>query len=51
MLTKNNEIFDLAKKNVKKETIFIIQKKKIFVCELPDVYTSNKQTFCPASCL
>ena len=30
MLTKNNEIFDLAKKNVKKETIFIIKKKKKF---------------------
>ena len=31
--------------------IFIIQKIMIFVCELPDVYTSNNQTLCPASCL
>ena len=31
--------------------IFIIQKIIIFVFELPDVYTLNNQSLCPASCL
>ena len=31
--------------------IFIIQKIIIFVFELPDVYTLNNQSLCPASFL